>query len=84
MGTEGHWMNLHEYQSKQRVAQYAIPTPKREVAGSPEAAMAPAQKLGGSLWVVRTQVHAGGRRLPVRQVYVERTVGRPAAPRRPK
>src|SRR6202046_4852824 len=54
-------MNLHEYQSKQLFAEYAIPVPKGEVAGSPEAAVAAAQKLGGSLWVVKAQVHAGGR-----------------------
>src|SRR5580693_7903730 len=54
-------MNLHEYQSKQLFAEYAIPVPKGEVAGSPEEAVAAAQKLGGSLWVVKAQVHAGGR-----------------------
>ncbi len=54
-------MNLHEYQSKQLFAQYAIPIPKGEVADSPEAAVAAAQHLGGSLWVVKAQVHAGGR-----------------------
>jgi len=54
-------MNLHEYQSKQLFAQYAIPVPKGEVAGSPEEAVAAAQKLGGSLWVVKAQVHSGGR-----------------------
>jgi succinyl-CoA synthetase beta subunit len=54
-------MNLHEYQSKQLFAQYAIPVPKGQVAASPEAAVAAAQSLGGSLWVVKAQVHAGGR-----------------------
>src|ERR1700678_862031 len=54
-------MNLHEYQSKQLFAQSAIPVPKGEVAASPEEAVAAAQKLGGSLWVVKAQVHAGGR-----------------------
>ena len=54
-------MNLHEYQSKQLFAQYAIPVPKGEVASSPEEAVAAAQNLGGSLWVVKAQVHAGGR-----------------------
>src|SRR4030081_1625946 len=54
-------MNLHEYQSKQLFAQYAIPVPRGEVAGSPEEAVAAAQKLGGSLWVVKAQVHGGGR-----------------------
>ena len=54
-------MNLHEYQSKQLFAEYAIPVPKGEVADSPEEAVAAAQKLGGSLWGVKAQVHAGGR-----------------------
>jgi len=52
-------MNLHEYQSKQLFAEYAIPIPQGEVAGSPEGAVAAAQRLGGSLWVVKAQVHAG-------------------------
>jgi succinyl-CoA synthetase beta subunit len=54
-------MNLHEYQSKELFAGYGIPIPKGRVAGSPEAAVAAAQSLGGSLWVVKAQVHAGGR-----------------------
>jgi succinyl-CoA synthetase beta subunit len=54
-------MNLHEYQSKALFAQYAIPVPKGEVADSPEGAIAAAKALGGSLWVVKAQVHAGGR-----------------------
>jgi succinyl-CoA synthetase beta subunit len=54
-------MNLHEYQSKALFAQYAIPTPKGQVADSPAAAEAAAKGLGGSLWVVKAQVHAGGR-----------------------
>ena len=54
-------MNLHEYQSKELFAEYAIPVPQGRVAGSPEAAVAAAERLGGSLWVVKAQVHAGGR-----------------------
>jgi len=54
-------MNLHEYQSKELFAQYAIPTPRGQVADSPEGAVAAARGLGGSLWVVKAQVHAGGR-----------------------
>ena len=54
-------MNLHEYQSKRLFAQYAIPVPRGEVAGSPEEAAAAAESLGGTLWVVKAQVHAGGR-----------------------
>jgi succinyl-CoA synthetase beta subunit len=54
-------MNLHEYQSKELFAQYAIPIPRGEVADSPDSAVAAAQALGGSLWVVKAQIHAGGR-----------------------
>jgi succinyl-CoA synthetase beta subunit len=54
-------MNLHEYQSKELFAEYAIPTPCGRVADSPEGAVAAAEGLGGSLWVVKAQVHAGGR-----------------------
>jgi succinyl-CoA synthetase beta subunit len=54
-------MNLHEYQSKELFAQYSIPVPKGQVASSPDEAGAAAQRLGGSLWVVKAQVHAGGR-----------------------
>jgi succinyl-CoA synthetase beta subunit len=54
-------MNLHEYQSKQLFAQYGIPIPKGFVANSPEEAADAARKVGGSKWVVKAQVHAGGR-----------------------
>jgi len=54
-------MNLHEYQSKQLFAQYAIPVPKGKIAASAVEAVAAARELGGSLWVVKAQVHAGGR-----------------------
>src|SRR5271163_4328406 len=54
-------MNLHEYQSKALFAQYGIPTPAGQVAESPEAAVAAATGLGGKLWVVKAQIHAGGR-----------------------
>jgi succinyl-CoA synthetase beta subunit len=54
-------MNLHEYQSKQLFAEYSIPVPRGVVADSPQAAVAAAGQLGGSLWVVKAQVHAGGR-----------------------
>src|ERR1700742_3818805 len=54
-------MNLHEYQSKELFSKYSIPIPKGQVADSPEGAIVAAQELGGSLWVVKAQVHAGGR-----------------------
>ncbi len=54
-------MNLHEYQSKRLFAEYGIPVPRGIPAESPNAAVKAAQELGGDLWVVKAQVHAGGR-----------------------
>jgi len=54
-------MNLHEYQSKRLFAEYGIPVPRGIPAESPNAAVKAAQELGGQLWVVKAQVHAGGR-----------------------
>jgi succinyl-CoA synthetase beta subunit len=54
-------MNLHEYQSKQLFARYGIPVPNGFVASTPEEAVDAAGRLGGSVWVVKAQVHAGGR-----------------------
>lgn len=54
-------MNLHEYQSKALFADYDIPVPQGKVARTPEEAVAGAEALGGALWVVKAQVHAGGR-----------------------
>ena len=54
-------MNLHEYQSKELFAEYGVPVPKGYPARSPQEAEDAASKLGGNLWVVKAQVHAGGR-----------------------
>lgn len=54
-------MNLHEYQSKELFAEYGIPVPKGYPARSAQEAEDAARKLGGDLWVVKAQVHAGGR-----------------------
>jgi succinyl-CoA synthetase beta subunit len=54
-------MNLHEYQAKDVFRSFGIPVPAGRVAGSPEEAVAAAQSLGGPVWVVKAQVHAGGR-----------------------
>jgi len=54
-------MNLHEYQSKELFAEYGIPVPQGIAADTADAAVAAAEKLGGDLWVVKAQVHAGGR-----------------------
>ncbi|HEY2418986.1 MAG TPA: ADP-forming succinate--CoA ligase subunit beta [Steroidobacteraceae bacterium] len=54
-------MNLHEYQSKKILAGYGVPVPEGRVAASAAEAQAAAESLGGKLWVVKAQVHAGGR-----------------------
>jgi succinyl-CoA synthetase beta subunit len=54
-------MNLHEYQSKKIFAAYGIPVPQGAVAATADEAVAAAASLGGSVWVVKAQVHAGGR-----------------------
>ena len=54
-------MNLHEYQSKRLFADYGIPVPRGIPAKSPNEAVDASKKLGGDLWVVKAQVHAGGR-----------------------
>jgi succinyl-CoA synthetase beta subunit len=54
-------MNLHEYQAKEIFARYGIAVPQGALAASPEAARAAAKQLGGDKFVVKAQVHAGGR-----------------------
>ncbi|MCW8828358.1 MAG: ADP-forming succinate--CoA ligase subunit beta [Gammaproteobacteria bacterium] len=54
-------MNLHEYQAKGVFAQYGVPVPEGQVASSMHEAERAAQALGGGRWVVKAQVHAGGR-----------------------
>ena len=54
-------MNLHEYQSKQLFREYGIAVPEGILVDTPEAAARAAEKLGGDLWVIKAQVHAGGR-----------------------
>lgn len=54
-------MNLHEYQSKKLFAEYGIPVPEGVPATTPDEAVQAMDKLGGDLWVVKAQVHAGGR-----------------------
>jgi succinyl-CoA synthetase beta subunit len=56
-------MNIHEYQAKQIFAKYGVPTPRGIVANTPEQAFLNAQELGGDIWVVKAQIHAGGRGL---------------------
>lgn len=54
-------MNLHEYQAKQLFAAYGLPVSQGVVATSPEEAAQAADNVPGSAWVVKAQVHAGGR-----------------------
>ncbi len=54
-------MNFHEYQAKELFEQYGIPVPRGHVATSGDEAVAAAEKLGGGQWVIKAQVHAGGR-----------------------
>jgi succinyl-CoA synthetase beta subunit len=54
-------MNIHEYQAKELLAKYGVPVPAGHAAMSVEEAVAAAEKLPGPLWVVKAQIHAGGR-----------------------
>jgi succinyl-CoA synthetase beta subunit len=54
-------MNLHEYQAKQLFAEYGLPASKGFACDTPQEAAEAADKLCGDVWVVKTQVHAGGR-----------------------
>ena len=54
-------MNLHEYQAKALFAEYGLPVSKGQAVDSPEQAAAAVADIGGDRWVVKAQVHAGGR-----------------------
>ena len=54
-------MNLHEYQAKQVFAQFGMPVPNNEIVESIDQVSAVLAKLSGERWVVKAQVHAGGR-----------------------
>ncbi|RMH94182.1 ADP-forming succinate--CoA ligase subunit beta [Lysobacter pythonis] len=54
-------MNFHEYQAKQLFADYGVSVPAGQVAHSPDEAVAAAKAIGGDFWVVKAQIHAGGR-----------------------
>lgn len=54
-------MNLHEYQAKQLFAEYGLPVSRGQVANNVDEALAAAEKLSTARWVVKAQVHAGGR-----------------------
>jgi succinyl-CoA synthetase beta subunit len=54
-------MNIHEYQAKELLAEFDVPVPRGSLALSAEEAVTAARELGGSVWVVKAQIHAGGR-----------------------
>jgi succinyl-CoA synthetase beta subunit len=59
--TTGAFMNIHEYQAKDLLAQYNVPVPKGIAAFTVDEAVQAAQQLPGPIWVVKAQIHAGGR-----------------------
>lgn len=54
-------MNIHEYQAKEVLRKYGVATLQGKVASNPEEAVNAAKEIGGGLWVVKAQIHAGGR-----------------------
>ena len=54
-------MKIHEYQGKEIFRKYGVPTPRGFPAFSVDEALEAAKKLGGNVWVVKAQIHAGGR-----------------------
>jgi len=54
-------MKIHEYQGKEILRQFGVPTPRGKACFSADEAVAAARQLGGALWVVKAQIHAGGR-----------------------
>ena len=54
-------MNIHEYQAKEVLRDFGVATLKGKLALTPDEAVAAAKEIGGSVWVVKAQIHAGGR-----------------------
>jgi succinyl-CoA synthetase beta subunit len=54
-------MKIHEYQGKEILKKYNVPVPRGQVAFTVDEAVKAAEKIGGSVWVVKAQIHAGGR-----------------------
>jgi len=54
-------MKIHEYQARQILKNFDVPVPVAEVASSPEEARKIAEEIGGKVWAVKSQIHAGGR-----------------------
>jgi succinyl-CoA synthetase beta subunit len=60
-GNKGEAMKIHEYQGKEILRKYGVATPRGYPCFSVDEAVEAAKKLGGSVWVVKAQIHAGGR-----------------------
>jgi succinyl-CoA synthetase beta subunit len=54
-------MKIHEYQAKEILRKFSVPTPRGVPCFSVDEAVSAAEKLGGEVWVVKAQIHAGGR-----------------------
>ena len=54
-------MNIHEHQAKALLAEYGVPVPRGQAAFSVDEAVSAATELGGPVYVVKAQIHAGGR-----------------------
>jgi succinyl-CoA synthetase beta subunit len=54
-------MDIHEYQAKDILARFGVPSPRGGLAYSPEQAAYRAREIGGNRWIVKAQVHTGGR-----------------------
>jgi len=54
-------LNIHEYQAKELLAKFGVPVPQGRLATTADEAVAAVKELAGSVWVVKAQVHAGGR-----------------------
>jgi succinyl-CoA synthetase beta subunit len=57
----GESMNVHEYQAKELMRKFGIKVLNGHVAKTADEAVEAAKKLGGNIWVVKAQIHAGGR-----------------------
>lgn len=54
-------MNIHEYQAKRLLSEYGVPVPRGGISTGADEAVSVARDMGGSVWVVKAQIHAGGR-----------------------
>src|SRR4249919_132845 len=61
LGVEGEQMKIHEYQAKEILRKYGVATPRGVPCFSVDEAVHAARELGGPVWVVKAQIHAGGR-----------------------